>query len=222
MCDGSIAQGDHDFPIGVLANHYLAKVALEARTAPRGSVLKISGTDPPCPFCKSALNLTFRILNAEEFRDWIDLDVATFVDQSFALNTRVGFVRNWNENFAAVVLSSQPGHTIEIQRSIEFEKQDVSSGMDTYCITHGALAAHYGGLDSYSLEAGTLQLQLSAKAASALGLPEHLSFPIDDAYVPALKEHLQELLSDEKRSFRNRLIRAASMPMLKRLRARLR
>ena len=84
------------------------------------------------------------------------------------------------------------GDSIEIQRALTFDAQDVAQGMDTYCVVRGG-ASHYGGIVSWVVHSNVLALELSEAAASTLDLPAAVSIPIDDLGADLLRQHLPRL-----------------------------
>jgi hypothetical protein len=62
------------------------------------------------------------------------------------------------------------GHRVELQRAFVFTAEDRRLGMDTYCIVDETGATHYGGVDSWSLEDGLLEIRLSPETAQDLGI----------------------------------------------------
>lgn len=107
---------------------------------------------------------------------------------------KVAWVRDPELNFMAlVILDEASGDTIEVQRSIEFDEQDVRLGLDTYCLVRGD-ASHYGGLLNYEVTDQRLCLLLSAEAAATLQLSELIEIEIDERSAALLRTHLPELL----------------------------
>lgn len=106
-----------------------------------------------------------------------------------------GYLRDEDLNFECLVFRDEAGATLEVQRSLEFEDQDRSLGMDTYCIVSSSGASHYGALTSWQITGATLLLDLTVSAADELGLPARLSIPLDDQGVALVREHLQRILT---------------------------
>ena len=78
-------------------------------------------------------------------------------------------------NAFAVVFAEREdggGGRLEIQRALSFDEQDRAEGMDTYCLCISSGATHYGGVLSWKLTPGVLELTLSPEAAAELGLDE--------------------------------------------------
>lgn len=60
------------------------------------------------------------------------------------------------------------------------DPQEVSAGMDTYCLVAGpGQATHYGGVRECELDSGRLRLALTEEAAGSLGLPVDVSFALN-------------------------------------------
>ena len=92
----------------------------------------------------------------------------------------VGYVLDVEDNYEALVVRDEQGEDwIEFQRALTYDDQDRELGMDTYCLVRGGSAAYYGGLISWKLRYGILQLQLDADAS---------------ATVPALLDALEKVL----------------------------
>lgn len=85
----------------------------------------------------------------------------------------VGRDEDHDYDFAA--FSERPdgaGQTLEIQRAVEFDDQDVELGMDTYCLVLDASATHYGGVVAWQLVGGRLVFSLDQVAAAEMGAAE--------------------------------------------------
>ena len=74
------------------------------------------------------------------------------------------------------------GRCLEIQRPLRPDEQDAALGHDTYCLVRDAGATHYGGVTAWSLEDGSLTLDLDAPAAATLGVPRFRIAVPDDAH----------------------------------------
>lgn len=59
------------------------------------------------------------------------------------------------------------GQTLEIQRALEFDEQDVELGQDTYCLVRDASATCYGGVTAWQFSGGRLTLSLEPAAAQS-------------------------------------------------------
>src|SRR6476659_3765109 len=84
---------------------------------------------------------------------------------------RFAFAKLEDLNAHVVVFASDAdgtGETIELQRSIEPDEQDLALGEETYCICLSGGATHYGGISSYVLSQRGLSLHLTEDAAAAL------------------------------------------------------
>lgn len=93
-------------------------------------------------------------------------------------------------NTLAVVFAEREdgsGGRLELQRALSFDEQDRAEGMDTYCLSMSSGATHYGGVLSWSLTPGTLELTLSREAAVDLGLDELVQVAVQMAPELALK-----------------------------------
>ena len=78
-------------------------------------------------------------------------------------------------NTFAVIMAEETdgsGRRIELQRAIEFDAQDHSLGMDTYCTYLDDGACEYGGIRKCVLNRHELLLAFSAETAATLGLDE--------------------------------------------------
>ncbi|MGW6460137.1 Imm10 family immunity protein [Streptomyces sp. NPDC055078] len=71
------------------------------------------------------------------------------------------------------------GFVLSIQRTAyEPDDQDVSLGMDTYCLSSGG-RTHYGGILRAVKEGNSLQLSISSQAALSLDIPEEIKVHLD-------------------------------------------
>lgn len=106
----------------------------------------------------------------------------------------VAWIEDVELNFAALVIrDAGSGDTIEIQRSLSPTDQDRQLGHDVYCLVRGG-AAHYGGIESYSLAGSMLSLSLSVDAASALDLPSSFEIDLGTTGTILARQHLGDLL----------------------------
>lgn len=105
----------------------------------------------------------------------------------------VAFVHDEELNFEGLLLRDRGSDdTFEIQRSIEFDEQDVALGMDTYCLVwHGA--THYGGIVEWATDGNSFTVHLSNDAQAELGLPPLLAFSLDAESVAVVRRHLPTL-----------------------------
>jgi hypothetical protein len=88
-----------------------------------------------------------------------------------------------------VVVFAQNGDgsdRLEIQRALSFDEQDRQSGMDTYCLCLASGATHYGGVESWRLDEGGLELRLAGDAAEELGVEGVVR--VDIQMAPAVRE----------------------------------
>ncbi len=111
---------------------------------------------------------------------------------------RIGYTRDADLDYEALVILDEPsGDTLEIQRSLAFDEQDVAAGEDTYCLVRGAAATYYGGVESWQVGAGAVTLRLSGEAASVLGLPVEVQIAVSAHDEELLSEHLTELVGPQ-------------------------
>lgn len=105
----------------------------------------------------------------------------------------VAFVHDEELYFEGLFLRDRgSGDTFEIQRSIEFDEQDVAMGMDTYCLVwHGA--THYGGIVEWAIDGNSFTVHLSDDARAELGLPPRLTLGLDAEGVAVVRRHLPTL-----------------------------
>jgi hypothetical protein len=85
-------------------------------------------------------------------------------------------------NTFAVVMAEEPdgsGNRIELQRALEFDEQDRSLGMDTYCTYVADGACQYGGIRKCVLNGNELLLEIASETASALGVHKQLVLQLD-------------------------------------------
>lgn len=107
---------------------------------------------------------------------------------------RVGWIDEPDLNYTALVIADdESGDTLEIQRSLTLDDQDLGLGMDTYCLVRGG-AAHYGGVEAYEIGDSFVGFNLASNAATALELPESFEIPVDSDGVALLLERLPSLL----------------------------
>ena len=106
----------------------------------------------------------------------------------------VGWIEQPDLNYAAIVIADEDsGDTLEIQRSLVFDGQDVSLAMDTYCLVRSG-AAHYGGVEFYEIGDSFVEFSLSSEAAEALELPSSFQIPGDAEGAAILRRRLPGLL----------------------------
>ena len=85
-------------------------------------------------------------------------------------------------NTFAVVMAEETdgsGNRIELQRALEFDEQDHSLGMDTYCTCLADGACQYGGIRKCVLNGNDLLLEFASETASTLGVHEQLVVQLD-------------------------------------------
>jgi hypothetical protein len=86
------------------------------------------------------------------------------------------------------------GRTLEIQRALEFDAQDVELGMDTYCLVLDASVVHYGGVVAWQLAGGRMVLSLDRAAEAEMG-SAHLVVALPAGAEDAVSEMLPRLLA---------------------------
>ena len=64
------------------------------------------------------------------------------------------------------------GRRVEIQRANAFDEQDKSLGHDTYCVVMDTGACCYGGVASWRVEDGRVEMLLDRVAADELGVTD--------------------------------------------------
>ncbi len=111
------------------------------------------------------------------------------------MGVEVGWVEDLEDNYRVlVIMDTESGDTLELQRSIQDDEQDRALGMDTYCFVHDG-ATHYGGLKGWRVESGTLTLRLKWTAARVLGLPRTVKKQVTTEQAAILKERIPVLLA---------------------------
>ena len=109
---------------------------------------------------------------------------------------RVGFTRSIEDDFEAIVLLDvESGDTIEFQRSLAHDPQDVTLGMDTCAIVRGGAAVHYGGLVRFEVQGDVLALELDPEAAGVLELPTLVELVLDGAAAEVIEQHLPRIVA---------------------------
>ncbi len=99
----------------------------------------------------------------------------------------------------AIVLAEEEdggGKRLELQRSLSSDEQDQKLEQDTYCLSTHQGAVHYGGVESWELRPGSLELRLDAAAAEALGTARRLVVRFDPNQRTALGEALPRVLAE--------------------------
>ncbi len=94
-----------------------------------------------------------------------------------------------------MLLDVESGDTIEFQRSLAHDPQDVSLGIDTYAIVRGGAAVHYGGLVRFEVQGDVLALELDPEAAGALELPNLVELALDRAAAGIIEQHLPRIVA---------------------------
>ncbi|MFE8017021.1 Imm10 family immunity protein [Streptomyces antibioticus] len=97
-----------------------------------------------------------------------------------------------------------PGFTLLIQRTdYEPDEQDISLGMDTYCLVSGG-RTHYGGLLRVEREGHVLRFDIAGRAAAVLNVPERVTVRFDapaenvEAYMAGLPSILDWGRAEER------------------------
>lgn len=107
---------------------------------------------------------------------------------------RVGWTNEPDLNYTALVIADEEsGDTLEIQRSLTLDDQDLALGMDTYCLVRGG-AAHYGGVEAYEIGDSFVRFTLAGPAATLLELPGSFEIPVGSDGIALLLERLPSLL----------------------------
>jgi hypothetical protein len=77
------------------------------------------------------------------------------------------------------------------------DEQNISLGMDTYCLVVGPQRTFYGGVAECELSGDRLILRLTERAAEALGAPTDMSFglSLDSAKLEVLRRGLRRVLT---------------------------
>lgn len=97
-------------------------------------------------------------------------------------------------NEAVVFLDESSGKSLELQRALKFDAQDVALGMATYCLSTSLGATHYGGIDTWHLAPHSLTLSLSSATAEALNLPRTLELHADAEELGQLDDRIRRIL----------------------------
>ncbi|WP_437335069.1 Imm10 family immunity protein [Sorangium sp. So ce394] len=100
-------------------------------------------------------------------------------------------------NTYAIILAEQSdgsGMRLEIQKSLLSNEQDRQLGLDTYCLCTEEGSTHYGGIVSWTLAHDSLEVELDAKAADALGVEGGFVVDFAPENRPALKDGLDRVL----------------------------
>ena len=106
----------------------------------------------------------------------------------------IGYEMDEDLNYEVImVVDPESGDTFSIQRALQFDEQDIVSGMDTYCLTRGA-ASHYGGIESWSLSESSFQVTLNLDAARALELPSSLELEVSGSKLDDIRSHLRRMV----------------------------
>jgi len=105
----------------------------------------------------------------------------------------VGYLLDESVNAEVLMITDEgTGDTIEIQRALSFDAQDIAKGMDTYCLVRSR-ATHYGGIVSWVVQSSELSMELSETAAGSMSLPTSVTIPIDAVGADLLRQHLPHL-----------------------------
>lgn len=107
----------------------------------------------------------------------------------------VGYVLDVEDNYEALVVRDEQGDDwIEFQRALRYDDQDRELGMDTYCLVRGGSAAYYGGLISWRLRYGILQLQLDADASATLEMQTAEQIDVGPIGAALIEQHLPRIV----------------------------
>ncbi len=85
----------------------------------------------------------------------------------------VAFERDDDLNAQYLVLAEGAdggGHRFEVHRSLRVDDQDLSLGIDTYCLVTEEQATHYGGVLDWRIEGSTLHVELTQEANRVMGM----------------------------------------------------
>ncbi len=94
-----------------------------------------------------------------------------------------------------------PLHTLELQRSLEVDEQDIALGMDTYCVVTETGAAYYGGIISCIVSEDEVALDFSAAATAVLGHEGYrIRLALPSAEYTALRLGLARLFADDRQA----------------------
>jgi len=105
-------------------------------------------------------------------------------------------------NTLSVVLAERVdrvGRRLELQTALAFDEQDRRLGQDTYCLSVENGATCYGGVSLWRLTAGSLEVQLDARAEGALGVEGGFLIHVAPESVAVLREALPRVLGEAKR-----------------------
>ena len=102
-----------------------------------------------------------------------------------------------------VVFAENPdgsGERLELQRGIEFDEQDRSSGMDTYCVCLADGQTAYGGIRRATLGARSLSLELAPETAELLGIADvvRVEFDASRALLLRVRQELTYIFSVDR------------------------
>lgn len=106
-------------------------------------------------------------------------------------------------NTFAVVLAEEAdgsGERIELQRALEFDEQDYSLGLDTYCTCLANGACEYGGIRKCVLNRNELMLEFSSATASTLGIAQHIlvQLEVDSASLDQVRAGIQRVFDGDR------------------------
>jgi hypothetical protein len=104
-------------------------------------------------------------------------DAEIFVVRQVAVET----YEDLNAEAVAISESIEEGDymVLTFQRGLSYDDQDRNLGMDTYCVSDERGATSYGCVVSWVIADHVLHLVLTARGAASLGVPEHLTLPLE-------------------------------------------
>jgi hypothetical protein len=110
------------------------------------------------------------------------------------VSVSVGYMKDESLNTEClVILDEVSDDTIEVQRALKFDDQDVSLGQATYCLVRDGLA-HYGGVLEWKVQGAVFTMVLDPSAASVLQLPREIELEVSHEGSQLIHDHLQKLL----------------------------
>lgn len=92
--------------------------------------------------------------------------------------------------------ADRDGARLELHQALSFDEQDRERGLDTYCVVNASGGSHYGGVQSWSVRDGRLELELTSEAAQVLetDVTTIVDLAIDDLATARLTAALRRLL----------------------------
>ena len=95
--------------------------------------------------------------------------------------------------------ADEPGWTLDFQRALRFDAQDVARGEDTDCVVLDSGPTVYGGVEALELAPGELRLTLGEEAVKVLEVEERdvtIVLDLDEDGLVALAKGLRKVLGD--------------------------